>query len=241
MWRKKLFVVYCPEKAVHDVSPDNQAEQNRGLTIWGSGWTEPSSEDEAFTCSETFFFIHLSFYMIIAYLANKGVNRKIKLTSQVQLKKYACTQPQNVIILHFGTEWKSKKYVCMCPPWAREFPSRQANPSQAPLWQAAWQRTDGMCTLCVSCSAACCRFQETFPSIYAAATRICLMWTRGLSKAEKFHKTREIPGWANPTHVSRKATMGATFPRNYAGIDGVEGAGGPPAGGGGALSHRWRC
>ena len=32
---------------------------------------------------------------------------------------------------------------------------RQANPSQAPLWPA-WQRTDGMCSLCVSCSAACC-------------------------------------------------------------------------------------
>ena len=53
--------------------------------------------------------------------------------------------------------------ICKHSPWAREFlsilRSRQANPSQAPLWparQAAWQRTDGMCTLCVSCSAPCC-------------------------------------------------------------------------------------
>ena len=41
------------------------------------GWTEPSSEEETFTCSETFFFLHLSVYMIIDYLANKGVNRII--------------------------------------------------------------------------------------------------------------------------------------------------------------------
>ena len=67
-------------------------------------WAEPSSEEQTFTCSETFFFLHLSFYMIIDYLASNGVNRKIKLTSLVQLKMCACTQPQNVIILHFGTE-----------------------------------------------------------------------------------------------------------------------------------------
>ena len=74
---------------------------------------------------------------------------------------------------------------------------------------------------------------------FTQATSIRLIWTRGWSNIKEFHDIGGIPGSANGMHVSQKATMGATFPRNYAGIDGVERAGGPA--GGGAPSHRWRC
>ena len=92
-------------------------------------------------------------------------------------------------------------------------------------------------------SQARCRFQETFPSIYAAATSIKLdIYILGSFQSRQIQQDwRETSLMERQTYLTESHHMEATFPRNYAGIGRVEGARGPAGVGGGALSHRWRC